>query len=63
YIRDDNGDEKDERHPMDETICPYDTDPDSIEDMSKKGNMIIDDEIGDRLARLKVCWVGPGKIF
>ena len=53
FTEDDNGDEKDEKNPMGETLCPHDTDPDLLKDRTKKGNMITDDEIGERLARLK----------
>ncbi len=56
YIADDNSDEKndkDEKKPNDETICPYDTDPRSIKDPRRKGNMVIDDDIGEKLVGLK----------
>ncbi len=41
YITDSSGDEHDEMVPLDETICPYDTDPATMNDVVKKGNMII----------------------
>lgn len=52
HIPDDNGDEADESPPFDETLCPYDTDPGLFHDRTRKGNMIIDDEIGEYLAKL-----------
>jgi len=52
YYWDLNGDEKDENPAVDEALCPYDTDR-SLNDANKKMNMIIDDEIGEMLDRLK----------
>ena len=52
YIFDSSGDEKDEAVPLDEAICPHDTDTATMNDAVKKGNMIIDDEIALRLEQL-----------
>lgn len=49
---DTNGDEKNEDPALDEALCPYDTDK-SLDNPDKKMNMIIDDEIGEILDRLK----------
>ncbi len=49
---DTNGDEKNESPALDEALCPYDTDK-SLDNPDKKMNMIIDDEIGEILDRLK----------
>ena len=55
YLPDISGDERDEVVPRDEAICPYDTDPEAFNnpDNEKQGNLIIDDEIGERMARLQ----------
>lgn len=48
YIADRNGDEKDDA--LDETLCPYDTDRTGH---SPNRNMILDDEIGEKLKALE----------
>jgi len=48
YIADKNGDEKDDT--QDETLCPYDTDRTGY---SLNRNMILDDEIGEKLKALE----------
>jgi hypothetical protein len=53
FLADTSGDEHDELVPRDEAICPWDTDPATLDDPRKKGNLILDDEIGARLAALK----------